>query len=152
MTDPQLLQELGSHPFLHGLTEAQLARVAECAHRITVPTDEFLVRERQAADTFYLLQAGRVAIEVHSAERGNVRIQTIGPGELIGWSWLVPPHCWQFDARVVDAVRAIAIDGPALRDRCDQDHELGYLVLKQLVGVIAGRLGATRLQLLDLYR
>ena len=71
---------------------------------------------------------------------------------MIGWSWLVPPHRWQFDARVLDAVRAIAINGPRLRAKCEEDHELGYLILRRLVGVIANRLASTRLQMLEVHR
>jgi hypothetical protein len=81
-----------------------------------------------------------------------MRIQTVGTGEPVGWSWMVPPHRWQFDARVLEPTGAIVFDGKALREQCERDHELGYSLLKRLVSVIAGRLAATRLQLLDIYK
>lgn len=86
-----------------------------------------------------------------ASDRRVVTVQTVGPGEVLGWSWLVPPYRWQFDCRAADAVRGLTFDAEWLRERCEQDHELGYLLLKQLVIVIASRLAATRLQFRDLY-
>lgn len=79
-------------------------------------------------------------------------IQTVGPGEVVGWSWLLPPYRWQFDGRAVDAVEGVVFDGAWLRQQCEQDHELGYSLLRQMVAVISSRLAATRLQRLDIYR
>jgi hypothetical protein len=81
-----------------------------------------------------------------------VDVQTVGPGEVVGWSWVVPPHRWQFEARARDAVSGIVFDAAWLREQCESDHQLGYFLLQHLVTVLAGRLAATRLQLLDLPR
>jgi CRP/FNR family transcriptional regulator, cyclic AMP receptor protein len=152
MTHQEILQTLAKHPFLEGLSETHMTMLADCAHLITMPTGEFLGREGWPADAFYLVQAGRVAIELHTPERGLVRIQTIGPGEIAGWSWLVPPYRWQFDAHVVEPVQAIALAGRCLRGKCDEHVDLSNQLLKRLVNVITARLMATRLQLLDLYK
>jgi hypothetical protein len=71
---------------------------------------------------------------------------------VVGWSWVVPPYVWQFDARAVDAVEGTCFDAEWLRQRCDEDCQLGYHLVRQLLTVLAGRLAATRLQLLDLYQ
>jgi CRP-like cAMP-binding protein len=152
MSDPEIVRALAGHSFLKGLSEAHLATLAACARSVSVPVNQYLVREGEPANAFYLIQAGRVAIEVHTPQRGSVRIQTIEPGEIVGWSWLVPPHRWQLDARAVEPVQALALDAAALRRQCEQDHELGYQLLQRLVSVISARLSATRLQLLDVYR
>jgi CRP-like cAMP-binding protein len=152
MSNPEIVRALAAHPFLHGMSEAHLEQVASCTQVITVTVGQHLGRERETANAFYLLQTGRVAIEVHSPQKGSVRIQTIGPGEIVGWSWLVPPHRWQFDARVVETIQALALDARSLRARCEQDHELGYQLLKNLVEVIGRRLAATRLELLETCR
>jgi len=152
MTERELRPMLAEIAFLRGIGDRQLDVLATMAHATSLATGTMLGREGETAEAFYLIQSGRVALEIHTPDRGAVRIQTVGPGEPVGWSWLVPPHRWQFDARAVDAVQAIAIDGAALRERCEQDHELGYQLLKRLVTVVASRLAATRLQLLDIYK
>jgi hypothetical protein len=78
-------------------------------------------------------------------------IETIGEGEVLGWSWLFPPYRWQFDAQAVGLVRAIAFDGRCLRGKCEEDHDLGYWLMQRFAQVMSQRLQATRLQLLDLY-
>jgi CRP-like cAMP-binding protein len=152
MIDQETVKLLASHPFLHGLSQPLLEKMASITQRITVTAGQYLGHEKEQANAFYLIQSGRVAIEFHAPERESVRIQTIGPGEIVGWSWLVPPHRWQFDARVSETLQALALDARSLRAQCEQDHELGYQLLKHLVEVISGRLAATRLQLLDVSR
>jgi hypothetical protein len=71
----------------------------------------------------------------------------VKPGEVVGWSWLVPPHRWRFHCKASGAVRGLSFDASWLRDRCEKNHELGYHVLKELIGVLASRLAATRLEL-----
>ena len=152
MSEPDLRGMLAGHAFLRGFTDRQLDVLATIARTATFSAGAILGREGEPADSFYLVASGRVALEIHTPERGGVCIQTVGPGEPVGWSWLVPPHRWQFDARIVEPVQAIALDAATLRDRCEQDHELGYQLLKRLVTVVASRLAATRLQLLDIYK
>jgi CRP-like cAMP-binding protein len=110
-----------------------------------------IFREGDEANQFFLIREGRVAIEVFSEARGPVTIQTLNAGEILGWSWLVPPYFWRFDARAVDEVRALALDGKCLREKCETDPRLGYELLKRFALVITRRLEATRMQLLDVY-
>jgi CRP-like cAMP-binding protein len=152
MSELDLRNSLASHPFVLGLSDRQLDSLAALGQIVSYPASALVGREGEPADAFYLIQSGRVALEIHTPDRGGVRIQTVGAGDPVGWSWLVPPHRWLFDARVVEAVQAIAFDAAPLRDRCERDHELGYQLLKRLVTVVASRLVATRLQLLDVYR
>src|SRR5208282_1310540 len=90
---------------------------------------EYLAREGEPAQAFYLIQSGHVGIGTHLGERGEVPIQTLGAGSVVGWSWLLPPHEWQFDARAVDTVEGLLLDAAWLREQCAQDHELGYHLL-----------------------
>jgi CRP/FNR family cyclic AMP-dependent transcriptional regulator len=148
MTATEVLEALDRHPFTHGLGPKHLAILAAWTQRIVVPAGQYLGREREEATACYLVESGRVALETHTPARGVVRIETIGPGEVVGWSWLVPPHRWQFDGRVDESVQALELDGIRLRNHCLKDHELGNVLLQRLVNVVAERLSATRLQLL----
>lgn len=147
MNETGILGAFASHAFLSELTDYQRMALASGVRPFRVAPGEYLSREGMAAKSFYLIQSGSVAIEIKQPGRGAVRVQEVGPGEIVGWSWIVPPHRWKFDARAVDTVSGLAFDAEWLRARCEQDHDLGYLVLKQLVAVISSRLAAARVQL-----
>jgi CRP/FNR family transcriptional regulator, cyclic AMP receptor protein len=142
---------LAEHPFVRGLDNRYLDLMVGCATNVRFHAGEFIFREGGNADQFYLLRHGRAAIEIYAAERGAITVMTVGEGEMVGWSWLFPPYRWMFDARALELTRAIALDGKCLRGKCDEDHELGYELMKRIVQVAEQRLQATRLQLLNLY-
>jgi CRP-like cAMP-binding protein len=112
---------------------------------------QFIFREGEEAHQFYIIRGGKVALEIFSPERGSIIIDTLESGEVLGWSWLVPPYQWRFDARASELTRAIALDGKCLRKKCEQHHDLGYELLKRFADIMAQRLDATRLQLMDMY-
>jgi len=142
---------LSEHEFFRGMAPAALELIAGCGKNVKVDEGRYLGREGEKADTFFAVRHGRVSIEVHSPERGGVIIQTLGPGEILGWSWIFPPYRWLFDARAVEVTRAVSFDGACLRKKCDADPAFGYELMKRFAVVIARRLEATRLQLLDVY-
>jgi CRP-like cAMP-binding protein len=152
MSNQGLLETFAGHTFLSGLGQRHLMTLASGAEPFTAEAGAFLAREGETANAFYLIQDGHVALGTHTAGRGNIRIQTVGPGEVFGWSWLVPPHRWQFDCVAVDAVRGLRFNAEWLRNACDQDHDLGYHLVRHLAAVFASRLAATRLQLLDIHK
>ena len=112
---------------------------------------EFLFREGEVADRFYLIRHGLVSLEVFEPARGAIPIQTIREQEVIGWSWLFAPYRWHYTARCLELTRALSFDGVCLRTKCDKDHDLGYDLMRRFASIIAQRLQATRLQLLDVY-
>lgn len=147
----QLAELLADHGLLAGLPGLALAQVAGCAKNVAFRAGELLLAEGEKADTLYLVRRGRVAIEVHAPGRGPIVVETVGPGAVVGWSWLIPPYRWHFDARAVEPVGAIAVDGGCLRSKADADPALGYALLVRLSAVLLERLQATRMRLLDLY-
>ncbi|MEW5702587.1 MAG: cyclic nucleotide-binding domain-containing protein [Candidatus Zixiibacteriota bacterium] len=142
---------LASHPFFHGLEKRYLELVTGCAANVRFRAGEFLFRDGEEAHQFFILREGRVALEIFAPGHGAVTVDTYGEGEILGWSWLVPPYHWHYDAQATEPVRAIALDGRCLRGKCEEDHELGYELLKRFAHIIEQRLSATRLQLLDVY-
>mgnify|MGYP001615923844 CR=1 FL=1 len=142
---------LREHPFFAGLTHEHLTLIVGCASNVRFDAGKFIFREGEEANQFYLIRHGKVAVEVYAAERGSITIQTLGEGEVLGWSWLLPPYQWQFDARAVELTRAIALDATCLRKKCEEDHHLGYELLKRFAHLIEDRLQAMRLQLLNVY-
>ena len=142
---------LAEHPFAHGLEERNVALLTGCAANVRLDAGQVIFREGEEANQFYLVREGKLAVELFAAERGALTILTIGPGEVLGWSWLVPPYRWKFDARALEPTRAIALDGKCLRAKAEQDHDLGYELLKRVAHIMEERLQATRLQLLNVY-
>jgi CRP/FNR family cyclic AMP-dependent transcriptional regulator len=144
-------QYLPDHPFFAGLDQEALAIVAGCATNVSFAPGEFLFREGQPADQFFVVRRGRVALQVHGPTAGTMVVDTADAGDVVGWSWLVPPYRWLFDARAVEPTGAVSFDGRCLRGKCDQDPHLGYELMKLVTQVMFSRLTAARVRLLDLY-
>jgi len=143
---------LAQHPFLKELEPRHLKILVGCASNVRFNAGQILFHEGEEANQFYMIRQGKVAIETLAPELGPITVQTVGEGDVLGWSWLIPPYRWRFSARAVELTRAIALDGKCLRQKSEEDHDLGYELLKRFSGIIVERLEATRLQLLDVYK
>lgn len=142
---------LREHPFLAGLDDKHIELLTGCASNVVFQKGEFIFREGEDADSFYFIRHGKVAVETYVPQKGAIIIRSRSEDEIFGWSWMVPPYRWHFDARALELTRAIALDGKCLRTKCEEDHDLGYEIMKRFALVIAERLEATRLQLMDIY-
>ena len=142
---------LSGHPFFEGLSSDQLRLIVGCASNVRFGDGQFLFHAGEEANEFYLIRAGRIALEVAPPGRRPIPVQTTGEGEILGWSWLIPPYHWVFDARAIEPTRAVALDGRCLRNKCESDHDLGYELLKRFAHIMEQGLQAARLQLLDVY-
>jgi CRP/FNR family transcriptional regulator, cyclic AMP receptor protein len=151
MHKEDLSEILRQHPFLMGLSEEHMATLIGCASNVRFNEGETVIHEGEVANKFYLLRTGRIALEMEVSGRGTLRIQTTGPGEVLGWSWLISPYRWHFSGVSVIETRAVALDAECLRNKCEEDPKLGYEMLQRLAQVMERRLDATRLQLIDMY-
>jgi CRP/FNR family cyclic AMP-dependent transcriptional regulator len=142
---------LREHPFFDGLAPDYLALIVSCASNVRFAAGEILFHAGEEANAFYLVREGRIALEIAPPGRPALAVQTLSRGEILGWSWLVPPYHWVFDARALEPTRAIALDGRCLREKCESDHDLGYELLKRFAHIVEQRLQAACVQLLDLY-
>jgi CRP-like cAMP-binding protein len=143
---------LRSHPFLQDLDEKYIREIVGCASNAAFRENDIIFKEGDEAEKFYLIRTGKVALEINGREKGIVRILTIGPGQILGWSWIISPYRWHFDAHAIEDIRAIALDGECLRNKSEKDPRLGYEMLKRFSHIMEQRLTATRLQLLDVYK
>ena len=142
---------LAAQPFFKGLSAPQLAVLLANSMEVEFPAGKSIFKESELANRFYLVLKGQVALESAAKDKKGVPqlIQTIGAGDVLGWSWLFPPYYWRFDARAVKPTKAIFIYGTRVRELCEQDHDLGYELMKRTAEVLIGRLQATRRQLLE---
>lgn len=145
---PSMVELIAQHPFTKGMSPKQINALADFSMEVEFKPGELVFREGDPANRFYLIRDGKVAIESYVEEVGIVPVQIVGAGDVLGWSWLFPPYYWSFDARAIEPCRAIFFYGTPLRDRCEEDHDLGYEMLKRMSAIVVSRLQATRKQLL----
>ena len=142
---------LDTVPALEPLSAEHRAVLASCGHSETFAAGDYLLREGEPADAFYVIVDGAVALETFVPQRGAATVQSLHDGDLVGWSWLVEPYRVAFDARAQSTVHVLAFDATDLRTRSAQDPALGYALLRLFAAVIVQRLQSARVQLLDLY-
>jgi CRP/FNR family transcriptional regulator, cyclic AMP receptor protein len=139
---PGLMGALASHPFLKGVDDRLLSMLLSGAQSFRFRNGEYLGKIGNPANDFFLIQKGHVSV----LASGDVRQEVcqVGPGEVVGWSWVVPPYRWQFTCQAVGEVTGIRFNADWLRQRGEEHHELGYVILQHLLAVVANRLAATR--------
>lgn len=144
----KLEADIAAHPFLIGLDAPHIHLLADCALRSHFNAGQVIFREGEIANRFYLIEHGKVALE--SSTLGEaVKIDEIGDGDLLGWSWLFPPYVWHFRARALESTAAIFFYGTVLREHCEKDHTLGFELFKRMSAVMLRRLQAARQKLMS---
>lgn len=146
-----MAEALAVHHFLDGLHPDFLAHLAEVARFVEFQSGQFILRQGALASEFYLIRSGKVTVELFSGEGGPVVIQTLSEGDVLGWSWLIPPYHWKFDARAVESTQAIVLDGNILKKAFQEFPAFGFEILQRFTRVISDRLEAERLKLVNLY-
>lgn len=144
----RILQE---HSFFAGMDDTYRDLVAGCAANEVFHAGTYVYREGDPADKFYLIRHGSVALEVYVPGKSSIIVETLKGEDLMGWSWLLPPYRANFDARALELSRLVSIDAACLRGKMEQDSALGYELHKRFAPIVAARLAAARLQLIDLY-
>jgi len=137
-----------NHPFFHGMKPEHLSVLIEGAKAVQFKEGDVLFREGEPANQFYLIERGQIALEAHEPAKPTKLVQTLGAGDVLGWSWLFPPFIWHFQARAVEPTSALLLNGAHLLGSAECDREFGYDLMKRLARVVIHRLQATRKQLL----
>jgi CRP/FNR family transcriptional regulator, cyclic AMP receptor protein len=147
----QALYELiAQQPFFKGLSVHHLQLLTDSALEMKFGPEQTIFTEGSPANRFYLILEGKVVLESETEERGvMIPIQTLGPGDDLGWSWFFPPYAFFFSARAVEPTKTIFFYGPPLREQCEKDHELGYQIMKRIAEVATQSLGTTQRRLMQ---
>jgi cAMP-binding proteins - catabolite gene activator and regulatory subunit of cAMP-dependent protein kinases len=149
--DETMATRVALHPFLAGMNRGQLVLLADCAVSVRFRSGEVILREGDHADRVYLIETGKVVLESGKGHGKPVVVDTIGAGDLLGWSWMFPPYTWQFTARASEPTTAIFFYGTILREYCERDHSLGYELLKRMTAIMMRRMQAARQKMIDLH-
>jgi CRP/FNR family transcriptional regulator, cyclic AMP receptor protein len=139
---------IARQPFFKGLTSRQIELLADSAMEEEFDKGETITQEGDPANRFYLILEGKVLVESETREHGRIPVQTLGPGDDLGWSWLFPPYYMRFSARAMEPTKAIFFYGTRLRHKCDEDPVLGYEVMKRVANAMLKCLNAARQELL----
>jgi CRP/FNR family transcriptional regulator, cyclic AMP receptor protein len=139
------------HPFLAGMNHTQLALLTDCAIAAHFKPGQIILREGELANRFYLIESGKVVLESGEDFGEPVIVETIGAGDLLGWSWMFPPYVWHFTARAVELTEAIFFYGTILREYCERDPSLGYQLFKRMAPIMLRRLQSARKKMIAVH-
>ncbi len=149
--DLKIQKLIKEHPFFLGLDPHSLPILADVVEQKSVDAQTRMAKEGEPAWGFFLIEKGHVAIEMYVPKKGELILETVGPGDVFGWSWIFPPYRWTFDARAIEPTQVLAFNGEELRQKCDENPKFGYDLMKRFARIMSHRIHASRLQLLDLY-
>ncbi|MBT6096492.1 MAG: cyclic nucleotide-binding domain-containing protein [Rhodospirillaceae bacterium] len=142
---------LKDHPFFADWSDDYRELIAGCAANHRFAAGEYIARAGKPAEKFYLIRHGTVALETPVPGNPPLLLETLHEGDVFGWSWLVPPYQWTYDVKSTDLCRVLSMDATCLRAKCEADHSLGYQLFKRFIPIIAARMHASQMRLLDLY-
>ena len=139
------------HPFFAGLDTTALSLLADCGFAAEFRPGVAILREGERANRFYLIESGKVDLEARTPDGGSVVIDTIGAGDLLGWSWLFAPYVWRFTARATEPTSAIFFQGEILRNYCERDPALGFALFKRMAPTMVQRMQKARETLIGVH-
>ena len=145
----QFLELIAQQPFFQKLSVPHLELLTDSAMETQFKPGQWIFRQGDPANRFYLILEGKVLIESEVKERGMIPIRTLGPGDDLAWAWLFPPYYMHFNACAIEPTRAIFFYGTRLREQCEANHELGYQLMKRIAQVVIQNLNATQQLLLE---
>ena len=149
MTSDTIKQVLSDAPVFSGMSDDYLERLAGHARSRDVGNGEVLFRSREPARHFYLLTDGEISIEIPAVQGPTLQVQRLKPIRVLGWSWLLPPFKWSFNARAETDSRVLEFDGQAVLEDCESDPAFGYEVIKRFSGLMAERLDAAHKKMME---
>ncbi len=149
MSENDTRQYLGNHAFFADMPAEYLDFLTACAAPATVRAGDTIFRQGEHADKFFIMRDGHAVVEVPALYGPALTIQNLGPDQLLGWSWLIAPYTWDFQAHADQDSELIAFDGARVLARCDEDPAFGYALLKRFTVLMSQRLSAARRRMMD---
>ncbi len=140
---------LSTHTFFSGLNGDDIAFLSRHASELQVKKGETVFRQGDTADKFYLVRSGHLSVQIPALMGPALEIQSLGPDQLLGWSWLIAPYRWNFQAKAEEDSDLLEFDGRAILARCGQDPKFGYELLKRFAALMSERLDAARRKMMD---
>ncbi len=149
MSNQSIEDYLPTHAFFSELDHSFMKFLSDSATELKIKKGDVLFRQGERADKFYLLRNGQMSVQVPALMGPTLEIQTLGEDQMLGWSWLIPPYRWNFQARALEDSDLLEFDGSAILARCEEDPKFGYELLKRFATLMSERLDAARQKMMD---
>ncbi len=149
MNSPICLDYLANHVFFGGLSAETRRFLCECTDQIKVAKGQILFNQGETADKFYVLRNGQISIQMPAIMGPSLEIQSLGPDQVLGWSWLISPYRWSFQAKAMEDSELLRFDGKKILAHCEQDPKFGYELLKKFAELMSVRLDAARQKMME---
>ncbi len=149
MSNQSIEDYLPTHAFFSGLDDSFMKFLSNSATELKIKKGDVLFQQGEGADKFYLLRNGQISVQVPALMGPTLEIQTLGEDQMLGWSWLIPPYRWNFQARAAEDSNLLEFDGSAILARCEEDPKFGYELLKRFARLMSERLDAARQKMMD---
>jgi CRP/FNR family cyclic AMP-dependent transcriptional regulator len=140
---------LSAHEFFAAFSDEVLTFLCACSSTHVIKKGQTLFRQGENADQFYVIRQGRMSIQMPAIMGPPLEIQSLGKNQVLGWSWLIPPYKWCFQAKAEEDSEVLRFDGDAILARCEQEPEFGYVLLKKFAALMALRLDEARRKMMD---
>lgn len=149
MNKDNVIKYLQSHTIFSDLQPAHIQVLADYAEDKAFTAGELLFKQEEPAEHFYILMDGAIEVEVPAIAGPNLAVQSLGADDVLGWSWLIPPYKWTFEAKATADTKVLVFDGKSLLQHCEKDHDFGYALMKRFAGLMSERLHAARVKMMD---
>ncbi len=140
---------LSAHSFFAGLEDGFMKFLSNSAKELRIKEGDVLFQQGKPADKFYLLRSGQVSVQVPALVGPTLELQVLGEDQMLGWSWLIPPYRWNFQARALEDTELLEFDGSAILERCEEDPKFGYELFKRFAALMSERLDSARQKIMD---
>ena len=149
MSNQSIAEYLSAHEFFSELSEDVLKFLCECARTCEIKKGQMLFRQDERADKFYVVRNGRISVQIPAIMGPALEIQALGKDQVLGWSWLISPYQWHFQAKTEEDSELLEFDGAAILARCEQEPKFGFELLKRFAALMSERLDAARQRMID---
>ena len=149
MSNQSTTEYLSTHEFFSGFSDDNLKFLCECSSTREIKKGQILFRQGENAGKFYVVRNGRISIQMPAIMGPNLEIQALGKDQVLGWSWLISPYKWSFQAMAEEDSELLMFDGTAILARCEQEPKFGYELLKKFAALMSMRLDAARQKMMD---
>lgn len=149
MSKQSIKDYLAGHEFFSSFSDDILNFLCNHADFYRIKKDLALFRQGEKADKFYVVRNGLMSIQMPAIMGPNLDIQTLGNDQVLGWSWLISPYRWTFQAVARQDTELLMFDGAAILAKCEQDPKFGYEMMKKFAELMSVRLDAARRKLME---
>ena len=144
MTKQPVAECISEQNFFSGLSPELISFLAGCASGRQIESGQVLFSLGEHADRFFLILNGNIRVEIAAIMGPALKVQSLGSGQILGWSWLIPPHKWSFQARAEAQSSLLEFNGQKVLARCEEDPKFGYELLKRFASLMSERLETPR--------